>query len=253
MNDLTSMVKWNSQLLRSAGLASSLGFEKGHGRLIDKLEPAQIFDVHIALAAGYEKAHRIAIAGMTRSPFWWSAIITSSNASFIGTLRDSPNESAPSARIHFALGSMRLRQARSRAARRSIRRSTKGRESLRSDLHRLAREHGRRVSGALEEMHARHHRIARQRFDGVHHGCFTRPWMTSLCWAGSMSQTGMQMLKNRLFGVTVPCSRWCGVRAWLLRSSFLGLLSVRTTPFSKRDAVCRVERPRPSPGSTGRS
>ena len=32
--------------------------------------------------------------------------MTSSNASFIGTLRDSPNESAPSARIHFAFGSM---------------------------------------------------------------------------------------------------------------------------------------------------
>ena len=47
------------------------------------------------------------------------------------------------------------------------------------------------------------------------------------------------MLKCMLFGVIVPFSRWCGVRACELRSSLLGLLSVRTTCFSNRDGVCR--------------
>ena len=44
-------------------LRVGLGLVEGHGRLIDELEPAQIFDIHIALAAGHEQAHRIAVAG----------------------------------------------------------------------------------------------------------------------------------------------------------------------------------------------
>src|SRR5438270_5562362 len=46
------------------------------------------------------------------------------------------------------------------------------------------------------------------------------------------------IVKCRLLGVTVPLSRWCGVRACELRNSLLGLLSVRTTFFSNRDGVC---------------
>src|SRR5215813_6948842 len=46
------------------------------------------------------------------------------------------------------------------------------------------------------------------------------------------------MEKCTPFGVTVPLSRWCGVRAWELRNSPCGLLSVRATFFSYFDAVC---------------
>ena len=69
-------------------------------------------------------------------------------------------------------------------------------------------------------------------------GCFTMPWMTSLCWAGSMSGTPpWQIVKCRPFGVMMPLSRWCGVRARELRGSFFGLSTVRTTAFSNRDGV----------------
>src|SRR5215831_5278945 len=40
-----------------------LGFEERVGRLIDRLDAAQELDVHIALVAGHEEAHRIAVAG----------------------------------------------------------------------------------------------------------------------------------------------------------------------------------------------
>src|ERR1700730_8225696 len=46
------------------------------------------------------------------------------------------------------------------------------------------------------------------------------------------------MEKCRPFGVIVPPSRWCGVRAWELRNSPLGLLRVRAKSFSNGDAVC---------------
>src|SRR5215472_9599046 len=46
------------------------------------------------------------------------------------------------------------------------------------------------------------------------------------------------MEKCRPFGVTVPPSRWCGVRACELRNSPCGLLSERATSFSYFDAVC---------------
>src|SRR5262244_3312837 len=39
------------------------------------------------------------------------------------------------------------------------------------------------------------------------------------------------------FGVIVPLSRWCGVRACWVRGSPLGLLSVRATFFSNRDGT----------------
>jgi hypothetical protein len=34
------------------------------GRLVDQLDPAHIFDVHVTLIAGQEKAHRVAVAGL---------------------------------------------------------------------------------------------------------------------------------------------------------------------------------------------
>src|SRR5215470_10437552 len=46
------------------------------------------------------------------------------------------------------------------------------------------------------------------------------------------------MEKCRPFGVTVPPSRWCGVRACELRNSPCGLLSERATSFSYFEAVC---------------
>src|ERR1700674_3887908 len=46
------------------------------------------------------------------------------------------------------------------------------------------------------------------------------------------------MEKWRPFGVMVPPSRWCGVRACELRNSPFGLLNERTTSFSYGDAVC---------------
>ena len=46
------------------------------------------------------------------------------------------------------------------------------------------------------------------------------------------------MVKCRLFGVTVPLSIWCGVRACEVRISFFGLLRVRTTCFSNFEGVC---------------
>src|SRR3954471_331752 len=48
------------------------------------------------------------------------------------------------------------------------------------------------------------------------------------------------MEKCRLFGVIVPLSRWCGVRACELRNSPFGLLSGRVTSFSNRDGTCRA-------------
>ena len=65
------------------------------------------------------------------------------------------------------------------------------------------------------------------------------PWMTSLCWAGSMSGMPQWLMeKCSEFGVMVPLISWCGVRACELRNSPFGLLSARTTFFSKRDGVC---------------
>ena len=63
--------------------------------------------------------------------------------------------------------------------------------------------------------------------------------MTSRCAAGSMS--GMPqwlMVKCSGFGVIAPLSSWYGVRACEVRNSLFGLLSARTTSFSKRDGVC---------------
>jgi len=60
------------------------------------------------------------------------------------------------------------------------------------------------------------------------------------------------MLKCMLFGVIVPFSRWCGVRACELRSSLLGLLSVRTTCSRIATASAVAASQRPSPGSTDR-
>src|SRR5262245_33933718 len=48
------------------------------------------------------------------------------------------------------------------------------------------------------------------------------------------------MEKCMLLGVTVPFSRWCGVRACELRNSPLGLLSERVTFFSNCEGVCRA-------------
>src|SRR3984957_13329312 len=65
------------------------------------------------------------------------------------------------------------------------------------------------------------------------------PWMTSLCWAGSMSGMPQWLIeKCSPFGVTVPLISWCGVRACELRNSPLGLLSARVTSFSNGDGVC---------------
>jgi len=46
-----------------------------------------------------------------------------------------------------------------------------------------------------------------------------------------------EIVKCRPFGVIVPLSRWCGVRACEVRGSLFGLLSVRTTFFSNRDGA----------------
>jgi hypothetical protein len=46
------------------------------------------------------------------------------------------------------------------------------------------------------------------------------------------------MVKCSEFGVMVPLSAWCGVRACWVRGSPLGLLKARTTSFSYFDGVC---------------
>src|SRR4051812_22770022 len=62
--------------------------------------------------------------------------------------------------------------------------------------------------------------------------------MASRCCAGSMSALpACEMVKCRPFGVAVPWSRWCGVRACDVRGSPFGLLSVRTAAFSNFDGV----------------
>ena len=43
------------------------------------------------------------------------------------------------------------------------------------------------------------------------------------------------MTKCSPFGVNVPLSRWCGVRACWVRGSPFGLVSVRATGFSNRE------------------
>jgi hypothetical protein len=46
-----------------------------------------------------------------------------------------------------------------------------------------------------------------------------------------------EMTKCSPFGVMLPCSNWCGVRACCVRGSASGLLKVRTTAFSKREGA----------------
>ena len=47
------------------------GLVDGHHRLLDQLDPVQPFDVHVALVAGHQQPHRIAVAtAAMRSPFW---------------------------------------------------------------------------------------------------------------------------------------------------------------------------------------
>src|ERR1041385_2936265 len=46
-----------------------------------------------------------------------------------------------------------------------------------------------------------------------------------------------EITKCRPFGVNVPLTRWCGVRACCVRGSPFGLVSVRTTCFSKAEGV----------------
>lgn len=43
--------------------------------------------------------------------------------------------------------------------------------------------------------------------------------------------------KCRPFGVVMPCSRWCGVRACCVRGSPLGLLSVRAAALSNLEGT----------------
>ena len=69
-------------------------------------------------------------------------------------------------------------------------------------------------------------------------GFFTRPWITSRCFAGSMSGAPeCEITKCSPLGVNVPLSRWCGVRACWVRGSPFGLVSVRETFFSKEDGT----------------
>ena len=109
-------------------------------------------------------------------------------------------------------------------------------DRLHVGLDRVLVEERRAVAAAFDEADARHHRIARQGSSEKTSGCFTRPWITRRCLSGSMSGKPVRATtKCRPFGVIVPLSRWCGVRAWLVRGSLLGLVSVRTTFFSYFD------------------
>ena len=118
-------------------------------------------------------------------------------------------------------------------------------QRLHVGLHRFVREQRRAVAAAFDERHARHHRIAASASSVKARGCFTRPWITSRCFAGSISGAPeCEITKCRPLGVNVPLSRWCGVRACWVRGSPLGLLSVRDDVLLEggREAVsgCRL-------------
>src|SRR5207247_6510514 len=77
-----------------------------HARLIDELDAAQKFNVHVAFVAGQEEAHRIAVPG--HNPL---AILVERDHRVVHCLLDrhaaaKAGASAPSAMNHFAFGSM---------------------------------------------------------------------------------------------------------------------------------------------------
>ena len=100
----------------------------GHGRLIDDLQPAQEFHVHVAFVAGQQQPHRVAVAGHDAL----AVLVERDDGVVVGLLqrhaaadrervrRLPPASMSPS-------GRRRLRRAASTPARRSIPRTTPGR------------------------------------------------------------------------------------------------------------------------------
>ena len=106
------------------------------------------------------------LPGISRSPFWYSAIIASSSALLTGTLRLGASESAPSATSHLAFGSMPA----SSSSVESITpvhsaQDTRPWMRLHVGVDWFLRGQERAVAAALDERHARHHRIAHERIE----------------------------------------------------------------------------------------
>jgi hypothetical protein len=141
-----------------------LGFEERVGGLIDRFEPAQEFYVHVALIAGHQEPHRIAVSG--HQAF---AVLVDRDHGVVISLLDR-NAAIQELGIS-ALGHQPFRaridaglveQNRQRDARPfGVRHQPVDR--LGGHLHGFAGEHRRRIAGAFHEVHARDQRIARQR------------------------------------------------------------------------------------------
>ena len=139
----------------------------GHGRLIDDLEPAQEFGVHVAFVAGQQQPHRIAVAGhdalavlVERDDGVVVGLLqrhAAADCERIRALRQHPR------RLRIDAGLVEQRRHRHagpfRAGHQSVQR-------LQRRLDRLRREHRRAVAAAFDEMLARHHRVTHQRIDG---------------------------------------------------------------------------------------
>ena len=154
-------------------LRIGLRLEEAHRRLVDELDPPHVLDVHVALIAGQQQAHRIAVAG--HQPL---AVLIEHDDGVIERLlhrhaavqaeRVRPLGKEP---LRFRIDAGFFQERRKRHAG-PFGVGDEAVQRLRGDLQRFAGEHRRRIAAALEERHARHQRIARQRIDGEHQGLF---------------------------------------------------------------------------------
>src|SRR6266702_4389109 len=142
------------------------GLVVAHRRLLDELQPAQEFDVHVAFPAGQQQTHRIAVSG--HQPL---AVLVerdhgvvqglgeryaAAQGERVGAFGDEPL----GLRIHAGL----IEQGGERHPG-PLGAGAKAVQRLHARLDRFPGEHRCAVASAFDEAHARHHRIARQRVE----------------------------------------------------------------------------------------
>ena len=128
-------------------------------------------------------------------------------------------------------------------------------QRLRGRLHRLVGEHRRAVAAAFHERHARHHRIARQRSSVNTSGCFTMPWITSLCCAGiDIRHAGVDDGEVQAVGRDRAVEQMMR-RARVRIAEFVVRIAQRAhhVLLEPRRRLAAPASARPSPGSTDRS
>ncbi len=152
--------------LAGKNLRVGLGLVEAHGRLVDQLDAAQELHVHVALVAGQQEAHRIAVAG--HDPF---AVLVERdhrivealldrNAAVQGTGIAAFGEEPLGLRIDADLVEQRRKQNAG-----PFRVGGQPVQRLRGHLHWLRGEHRCRVAAALDEPHARDHGVAVEVFE----------------------------------------------------------------------------------------